>query len=271
MLDSLGHYVYALLDPETNEIFYVGKARATKSGMLNLRPTAHFKGGKNSDKLARINEIRERGFSDEDMILILRHNLRSDEEALTVEAAVIDALGKQNLTNINSGHDVKHGAMKWTHMKSRFSRSFVDFTELEDSAREQNCIYSLFHVKNTYKPNITATELYDATRMWWRIRKDLVDEVNSGRGRTHIALACVEDAIIEAYEVKHWFSAGETFTSRHSDKERLGIRNGNVEFAEKFEFAGNVASKEHSKYIGSRLTQHNVPFVWGQKPWKHFM
>jgi len=271
MLDSLGHYVYALLDPETNEIFYVGKARATKNGMLNLRPTAHFKGGKNSEKLARINEIRERGFSDEDMILILRHNLRSEGEAFTVEAAVIDALGKQNLTNINSGHDVKHGAMKWTHMKSRFSRSFVDFIELEDSAREQNCIYSLFHVKNTYKPNITATELYDATRMWWRIRKDLVDEVNSGRGRTHIALACVEDAIIEAYEVKHWFSAGETFTSRHSDKERLGIRNRDIEFAEKFEFVGNVASKNFSKYIGSRLTQQNAPFVWGQKPWKHFM
>ena len=71
--------------------------------------------------------------------------------------------------------------------------------------------------------------------------------------------------------MKHWFSAGETLTSRHSDKERLSIRDGNFKPAKKFEFVGNVASKQYSKYVGFRLTHRNIPFVWDQTPWKHFM
>ena len=42
MLDVLGNYVYALVDPGTKEIFHVGMASKKPNNRTNERATEHF-------------------------------------------------------------------------------------------------------------------------------------------------------------------------------------------------------------------------------------
>src|SRR5690554_5696375 len=83
---AIGHYVYALRDPRNNEVFYVGKG-------VGDRVHAHVRealGAGDAAKLLRIHEIHDAGREVEHNIL--RSGLASEDEAFTVEQALIDAL-----------------------------------------------------------------------------------------------------------------------------------------------------------------------------------
>ncbi|MEL7643051.1 MAG: GIY-YIG nuclease family protein, partial [bacterium] len=92
--DVLKSYVYLYIDPRNNELFYVGKGTED-------RLFAHLRDQSESKKVARIAEIRKNGY--EPQIDVLRYGLSNSEAAL-VEAAVIDLIGKDNLTNKVSGY-----------------------------------------------------------------------------------------------------------------------------------------------------------------------
>jgi len=94
----LKSYVYALTDPFTKKIFYIGK------GTGAVRPFSHFQsksiksGDRTSDK---IRKIRAQG--EEPDVEIIRYGLDT-RSALLVESALIDTLGLDNLTNDRHGH-----------------------------------------------------------------------------------------------------------------------------------------------------------------------
>jgi len=97
--DQIGYYVYILSDPETTEVFYIGKGTGD-------RMFAHEKDAnenpRENDKLQRIRDIKAKGY--EVKYEVLRHGL-TEKEALEVEAATIDYAGLPNLANENVGHD----------------------------------------------------------------------------------------------------------------------------------------------------------------------
>lgn len=99
--EVLGWYVYVLIDPRDNDIFYTGEG-------VNNRVFDHEIEANTSDKYSeKLNRIRE--IQNEDLNIkkvIIRHVLRDQKEAQNVESAVLEILrilGK-NLTNIQSGH-----------------------------------------------------------------------------------------------------------------------------------------------------------------------
>jgi uncharacterized protein len=92
--ERLGYYVYLYVDPRTNEPFYVGKGQGE-------RALAHLHDTSESLKVARIKEIQAIGL--EPRIDILAHRLPSEEAAFRIEAAVIDAIGPDRLTNAVRG------------------------------------------------------------------------------------------------------------------------------------------------------------------------
>ncbi len=99
--ENIGSYVYCLIDPIKNEIFYIGKGKGNR--VFNHLNEA-LKTSKESDKLAQIREIRDKGKEPEHFIL--RYSL-TDEEAERIEAVLIDFARLNGTNNFNLKNLVK--------------------------------------------------------------------------------------------------------------------------------------------------------------------
>ena len=98
VISRLGYYVYFLRDPRNDEIFYIGKGIGNRVFYhLNDALESSAKSG----KLDRIREIISDGFLVEHYLL--RHGL-TESAAFELEAASIDLLGLDNLSNLTGGH-----------------------------------------------------------------------------------------------------------------------------------------------------------------------
>lgn len=98
---AAGFYVYALVDPRTQEIFYVGKGiggRVLKHDERTRRGVME-----NRQKVRRIQEIYKAGFKTAWRILYV-----TDQEpvAVAVEAETIRELTAYGLTNVCGGSDI---------------------------------------------------------------------------------------------------------------------------------------------------------------------
>lgn len=116
--DRLGHYVYALIDPRGNSIFYIGKGQRTR--MLDhvvealSSPVPTVEEG-DSEKIAKIKDIHAAGMKVG--LQILHYGLTS-EHAFIVESVLIDVFANLEgisvenlgeLTNAVNGWDCAHG------------------------------------------------------------------------------------------------------------------------------------------------------------------
>jgi hypothetical protein len=212
--ESLKFYVYGLLDPTDNSIFYVGKASA------NNRAFDHFKPhGDESKKLLRINDIKSSG--KEVKVEILRYGLDSEKTAFEIEAAIIDAIGIENLTNEIRGHGILRGRRDVKEIE-RLHGSLP----IKVSTISEKCM--LFFIQNTYSSTLTEPEIYDCTRQFWQG----VSKYNRDNLDTKIALAIVEGVVVRVYSIAAWFSAGTTMSSR-----KFGDAN------DKWEFVGQIQNE----------------------------
>jgi len=206
--EELGYYVYGLVDPRDNKVFYVGKA----SG--NNRAFDHLKALKNeSEKSQKIAEIRADDF--EPRVDILRYGLSSEEIAFEVEAAIIDSIGIENLTNAVRGHGIERGRITAEKVDKLYSSDPISVSDIEE-----NCI--AFFIHKTYSPTASEQEIYDCTRQFWegiaaKKRQDLTHRV---------ALSIVDSIVIKVYSIEGWYPAGATFSSR----KREGQPNNRWEF-----------------------------------------
>ncbi|MDE6409327.1 MAG: endonuclease [Muribaculaceae bacterium] len=104
VIEGLKCYVYALIDPRDNRIFYVGKGTGNR---VYQHAQAALVDDSQNLKLSTIREIKGLGLDVK--YYIIRHNL-TEQEAYLVESSIIDlltypAFNKENiLTNIVSGH-----------------------------------------------------------------------------------------------------------------------------------------------------------------------
>ncbi|MCG3884413.1 GIY-YIG nuclease family protein [Photobacterium leiognathi] len=149
------HYVYALVNPTNEKIFYVGKA----SG--NNRAFEHLATKENeSDKAKVIESIRSQ--NKEPRIDVLRYGLESESVAFEVEAAIIDVIGLENLTNKIKGHGTFRGRVTAKEMEKRHGCSPVKVSDIKEK-----CI--VFYLRGSYSPSLSDLELYDCTRQFWTI------------------------------------------------------------------------------------------------------
>lgn len=89
--EQLRYYVYLYIDPRSDPIFYVGKGKGRRV-LEHLRETGE------SEKIKLIRELHAEGL--QPRLEILVHGLDDEADALRVEAAVIDLLGRDKLTNL---------------------------------------------------------------------------------------------------------------------------------------------------------------------------
>lgn len=184
-IERLSYYVYALIDPRTKKVFYVGKGKGN-------RIYAHVEASELVDvneveKIKTIREIRASG--KEVKHVVIRHGL-TESEAFAVEAAMIEyiqGVQKHALTNLQDGH-------------YNYELGLRTIEDIEIQYEAPEAVFAepmiLIRVNRLYVPGMKPKELYDATRMQWR--------VGSRAFKLKYACAVYLGIIREVYEIKEW-------------------------------------------------------------------
>ncbi|AUB84433.1 LEM-3-like GIY-YIG domain-containing protein [Candidatus Thiodictyon syntrophicum] len=221
--EALGHYVYLYVDPRTDEPFYVGKG-------VGERLLAHFGDVKESAKTRLIAELKSGGIPPR--LEILAHGLKDEETAFRVEAAVIDVLGLGSLTNAVRGwRSLQVGRMNLDDLAELYAAQPVNI----------DAPVLLVRVNKLYRKNMSALELYEATRGIWRL----------GKRRTNVryAFSVFHGLVREVYGVHQWYPA----RTLHYETRDLSAR----DTAGRFEFEGDIAPASiRDKYRGKAVHQY---------------
>lgn len=182
-IEKLGYYVYLLIDPRTERTFYVGKGCGNR---INHHLLGTLEINKNEkEKIKTIRNIQANSLNVG--LVILRHGL-TEKEAFEVESAMIDFLGKESLTNLVLGHyATDRGLMKLEDIKIKY--------EAEDAIFDDPII--LININNQYRRNMTADELYEATRKHWVVDRHRVSNIK-------IACTVYRGIIREVFIVRQW-------------------------------------------------------------------
>jgi hypothetical protein len=176
--ERLGYYVYLYVDPRTNEPFYVGKGQGE-------RALAHLHDTSESGKVRLIKEIQALGL--EPQIDILVHGLPSEEAALRIETAVIDAIGPDRLTNVVRGWESgKVGRMPLIELAALYGATPVDVVHPA----------LLIRINRLYRYGMGQVELYEATRGIWKL--------GSKRTRARYAFSVFHGVVREVFEIESW-------------------------------------------------------------------
>lgn len=226
--NSNNYYVYLLIDPRDNNIFYVGKG-------IKKRAEDHLKEKFNeNEKYLKIKEIKDSG--NNVRIEILSRGLNK-EEAFKVETATIDLIGIENLTNINKGHHSKTaGRISYEKYKNNGVTTIKE--ENWNWLKEKKGL--IINIARSYSDKLTAEELYNKTRSAWQLDKKRKEEVK-------YVLSVYKSVVKEVYEVKGWFKFGETIIDRN-----LEIKENEKK---KSEFVGKIAEENiRKKFIGKSIS-----------------
>lgn len=214
-VEFLKSYVYVYIDPRDGKPFYIGKG-------IGGRLYSHLDDQSDSEKVAKIAEIRRCG--KEPQIDILRYGL-SDSEARLVEAAAIDLIGLENLTNRMAGY----------HKQSLGRITSQDIIAVVAAKRvEVRHKAILFTINRLYRSNMTPLELYETTRGIWVLGKR--------KEKAEYAMSVTYGIVREVYQIERWYPAGtlEYQTRDSSDFKKSG----------RWEFSGQIADDIRDKYVG---------------------
>lgn len=217
--NALGFYVYAYIDPRDESVFYIGKG-------VGSRAISHLFESSESDKVTRIAEIRAVGL--EPRIDIIAHQLRDDPEASRVEAALIELVGINRLTNVVRGR-----------YSTDYPRRPLADLIMENSAQPADITDPslLIRINRQFKYGMSAEELYESTRGVW--------VVGERRHRARFAMAVYAGIVREIYEIESWHRAGTTPYATRLQAELANQK------SKRWEFLGRVAAEpDRSRYIG---------------------
>lgn len=183
VIEKLDYYVYLLIDPDSNRVFYVGKG-------IGNRIFDHLKqavlSDDESEKLSTIRAIHEK--SRQVKLIIHRHGL-TEKEAYEVESALIDLIGLDQLTNIVAGyHSYGQGSMTVPELVSRYDAPSIDISEPA----------ILIFVNQLYKRGIDNERLYEITRGNW--------VMGERRNKAKYAFSVYNGIVRQVYEIQDWFS-----------------------------------------------------------------
>ena len=224
---QLGYYVYLYIDPRDDRPFYVGKGRGER--VLDHLLSTHGE----SRKAKVLKELRRTGIKPR--LDVLAHGLPSAETALRIEAAVIDLLGLDTLTNeVRGWRSIQLGRLTLSELISYYAAKPIKMT---DPA-------ILIRINRLYRHGMSEEELYEATRGVWKL--------SNRRYGAKLALAVFEGVIREVYEIESWHPAGTTpyRTGSVQDVKRQG----------RWEFKGRKASEGvRSRYIGGLVKEYLKP------------
>jgi hypothetical protein len=216
IIEEIKSYVYIYSDPDTQEPFYIGKGQSN-------RCFQHIEDQSESAKIKKLIELEKN--NKKPLIELLRYGL-TDSEASLLEAALIDFVGLDNLTN----------KVRGLHSRSR-GRIFVEDIILKYTATDAiiNDKALLITINKLYHSRMSEEELYEATQGVWKGKEKRLKEVK-------FAFAVFQGIVREVYEISRWHPAG-TLSYKYRDASSFGG-------LKRWEFEGEKASEDiRNKYV----------------------
>ena len=215
-------YVYVYIDPRDGRPFYVGKGTGDRL-FAHLRHPNSTDGGVESEKVRRIDDLHRAGLEPE--IDLLCYGL-SDAQAALVEAAAIDLIGRPPLTNAIAGiYPEGYGRIN-------SEEAIAIWTATPVTVREPAILIT---INRLYRSDMTAEELYEATRGIWVI--------GPRRDKAELALAVYQGIVREVYRIERWYPAG---TLEYRTRPDLSAASS----PGRWEFTGHVAEDVRDSYVG---------------------
>lgn len=203
VIEKIKSYVYCLVDPRTNEIFYIGKGKGNRvfSHINDSLATTY-----DSDKLQQIRDIRTSG---KNVIhYIIRHGL-DHRQSLEIEATLIDfsRLCQGNnfaLKNLVKGHDSFNKGLKT-------ARDIVQFYDAKIIEIEEPVLIII--VNKLFWYGMNDDQLFEIVREKWRLDRNRIKNVK-------YVIASYLGIVREVYEVTEWY---DVFDDR-TQKMRVGFK-----------------------------------------------
>ena len=187
--EQLGYYVYMLIDPRNGHTFYVGRGQGDRVFAHVVGNVREDDDGDGNDdamplKIRVIREIKNSGL--EPVHVIHRHGM-SQETAVEVEAALIDAI--PGLTNIAGGHGSnERGPAHASQLNNRYAAEQMEFKPGR----------KLLIIKiRQDRVNRNEGDIYRTVRAAWKL--------NPNRAKNaHHVLAVVDGVCTGVFDVHRW-------------------------------------------------------------------
>ncbi len=229
--ENIGYYVYCLIDPRNNEIFYIGKG-------CGSRVFAHQQEEGNNPKNLRIKEIQKLGLNIKKYII--RYGL-TEEESFHLEAALIDILSAniwntRQLLNIMGGHHCLDNGMKSVEeIEAYFCVEKINKEDINDNVL-------IVNINKTYN---LLNNVYESTRRSWIISEKRLPEID-------LVISEYKGIFRKVYKPIKWYE-----DKNHTERTR-------------WMFDGIDVSSEYPQYINKknhfkkRGNMSPTQFVWGR-------
>ncbi len=152
-----GFYVYALVDPRVERIFYIGKGYGNRVFSHELE--SNKQDGSEKRKIKKIREIEANGCFVKR--IIVNWGL-SESEAFAAESSLINILRYMpdvQLTNEVSGYHV-HEALTVEEFELRYGAVSLEEKDIKHSIL-------VIKINKLYRRGMTSSELYDRIRGYW--------------------------------------------------------------------------------------------------------
>ncbi|KGQ32002.1 LEM-3-like GIY-YIG domain-containing protein [Gallibacterium anatis] len=217
IIEKIGYYIYCLVDPRNQNIFYIGKGKGNRvfhhvQGALSGQVTE-------SDKISLIKEIHQLGINP--IYYILRHNIQNELQAFEYEALAIDLLSlikpnQQPLTNVQGGvYSSGKGLATLSEIKRLYEPQELK-TDLPVMLITINREYDKLKKEiklGTINEIDIEKEIYKRTRCYWK--------VGSRREKAKYAVAVYRGWTLAAYEIEHWIDAPIELKGRKGFKGKI--------------------------------------------------
>lgn len=185
-------YVYGLIDPRTDKIFYIGKGTGN-------RVFQHVEeAGKNPEseklKLQTIQSIESSGM--EVKHILINWGL-SEEEAFVAEASLINLMNYitgNGLSNIVAGHHTD-GCMSVEEVERIYGAEQLELSDIHHKVL-------VIKVNKLYNRGMPMDEIYDVVRGIWRANLKHIEE-------TEYVIGVYNNLIIGCFKPSAWHIVGE--------------------------------------------------------------
>jgi uncharacterized protein len=189
-IEEIKYYVYVLVDPRDNKIFYVGKGEGNR---VFTHSIGAIKNPVENDKISVIKEIIEKGMKVKHYII--RHTLEDEKIAYEIEATLIDFLTFKDYKHLSKITNIAAGHHSWNR-----GIKTAEEVELLYSAKplyENDIAHNLLLI-NINKTYGKRESTYEATRKHWKLNHKRIMDVE---------LVCGEfrGIIRGIYKPKNWF------------------------------------------------------------------